>query len=50
MSQNEQRKLIVSEEEHDQTNRRAEVLLLEELEEAKTSLEALIQEFAGSEQ
>jgi hypothetical protein len=50
MPQNKQRELIVSDEEDDRVNYLCEVLLLEELEKAKTSLEALLQEFAGSEQ
>jgi hypothetical protein len=50
MSQNRQRGLRVSEEEYDQVNCLGEVLLLDDLEEAKTSLEALVQEFAGNEQ
>jgi hypothetical protein len=48
--QNEQRELIVSNEEHDRVNRLVDVLLSEELEEAKTGLEALLHEFPGSEQ
>jgi hypothetical protein len=49
ISQNKQREFIVSEEEHDRVNRLSEILLLEEPEEAKTSLEGPLQEFAGSE-
>jgi hypothetical protein len=40
----------VSEEEYDRVNPLGKVLLIEELEEAKTNLKILIQEFAGSEQ
>jgi hypothetical protein len=50
MPQNEQRQLIESEEEHDWINLLAEVLLLEELEEARTSLETHVQQFAAIEQ
>jgi hypothetical protein len=48
--QNEQREIIASEEEHDRMNRLGEMLLSEKLEEEKTSLEALVQEFVGCEQ
>jgi hypothetical protein len=37
ISQNEQREFIISEEKNDPVNRLGEVLLLEKLEEAKTS-------------
>jgi hypothetical protein len=40
----------VSDEEQDGVNHLGEMLLIEELEEAKTSLEAFMQEFAGNEQ
>jgi hypothetical protein len=46
ISHNKQRELIASEEEHDWVNYLGEMLLSEELEEAKTSLNALLQEFA----
>jgi hypothetical protein len=42
MPQNEQREFRVSQEEHDRVNRLNEMLLLEELEETKTSLEAFL--------
>jgi flagellar biosynthesis chaperone FliJ len=50
MPQNEQREFIVSEGEHDCVNRLGKVLLSEEFEEMKTSLETLMQYFTGSEQ
>jgi hypothetical protein len=48
--QNEQRELTVNKEEQDRVNCLGEVSLLEELKEAKTSLEALMQDCAESEQ
>jgi hypothetical protein len=50
MSENEQREVIVSEEEYDRVNRLGDVLLSEELEAANPNLEALMQECAGSEE
>jgi hypothetical protein len=50
MSQNDQKEFIVNEEEHDRMNRLGEVSLLEELEETKTSLDALLPQFRKSDQ
>jgi hypothetical protein len=50
ISRNEPRRLIVSNEKHNWVNRLSEMLFPQELEEAKTSLEALMQKFAGKEQ
>jgi tetrahydromethanopterin S-methyltransferase subunit G len=50
MSENEQRQLIRRDEEHDQVNRLREVVLPEELDEMKASLEALMEKVARSDQ
>jgi hypothetical protein len=46
--QNERGKFIMSKDEHDRVNHLGKVFLSEEIEEAKTSLEAFLQEFARS--